>query len=76
IPRPSNSFILYRSHQHSAIASLYGHLPAMSNSAISKIASMMWQAEDPRVKARFAAKAEQTKLEHLMRHPDYKFKPK
>ncbi|RKO91831.1 high mobility group box domain-containing protein, partial [Blyttiomyces helicus] len=75
-PRPSNSFILYRREQHVIITTQYKGIKAMNNNIISKIVAHMWKLEDPSVKAKYAAKAEEEKRVHQMKYPDYKYCPR
>ena len=75
-PRPSNSFILYRREKHVEIMAQYKGGKTLNNNVISKIVANMWRSETPDVKALFAAKAEAEKREHMLKYPDYKYRPK
>ncbi|KAJ3417268.1 hypothetical protein HDV05_005724 [Chytridiales sp. JEL 0842] len=75
-PRPSNSFILYRREKHSEIMSTYQGAKALNNNVISKIVANMWKDELPEVKAKYAAKAEEEKRIHMLKYPDYKYRPR
>ncbi|KAJ3326670.1 hypothetical protein HDU76_012735 [Blyttiomyces sp. JEL0837] len=75
-PRPSNSFILYRREKHAEIMSQYKGAKALNNNVISKIVATMWRQEEPDVKAKYAAKAEEEKKAHMLKYPDYKYRPR
>jgi HMG (high mobility group) box len=75
-PRPSNSFILYRREKHVELMAQYKGQKSLSNNVISKIVASMWRSETPEVKAHFASLAEQEKRAHLLKYPDYKYKPR
>jgi HMG (high mobility group) box len=75
-PRPPNSFILYRREKHIEITSQYKGGKALNNSVISKIVANMWREEKPEIKARFAQKADEEKHAHMLKYPDYKYKPR
>ncbi|KAJ3218743.1 hypothetical protein HDU67_004263 [Dinochytrium kinnereticum] len=75
-PRPSNSFILYRREKHAEIMSQYKGAKALNNNVISKIVATMWRQEEPEVKAKYAAKAEEEKKAHMLKYPDYKYRPR
>ncbi|KAI8853285.1 high mobility group box domain-containing protein, partial [Chytridium lagenaria] len=74
--RPSNSFILYRREKHAEIMSQYKGAKALNNNVISKIVATMWRQEEPDVKAKYAAKAEEEKKAHMLKYPDYKYRPR
>ncbi|TPX37639.1 hypothetical protein SmJEL517_g00594 [Synchytrium microbalum] len=85
IPRPPNSFILYRRERHAAITSQYKNSAGkvLNNNVISKIVASMWQNESPEVKATYTAKAEEEKKAHrekassyITRYPHYKYQPR
>ncbi|KAJ3354048.1 hypothetical protein HDU91_005826 [Kappamyces sp. JEL0680] len=75
-PRPSNSFILYRREKHVEIMSQYKGVKTLNNNVISKIVANMWRSESPEVKAHFAALADAEKKAHLLKYPDYKYRPR
>ena len=75
-PRPSNSFILYRREKHVEIMAQYKGGKSLNNNVISKIVANMWRSESTDVKAHFAAKAEAEKQAHLLKYPDYKYRPR
>jgi len=76
IPRPSNSFMLYRREKHSEIIKQYQGQKALNNNVISKIVATMWKQESPEVRLKFANLAEEEKRAHMLRHPNYKYQPK
>lgn len=75
-PRPPNSFILYRREKHIEIMAQYKGEKTLNNNVISKIVATMWREETPDVKAIFAQKAADEKLAHMLKYPDYKYKPR
>lgn len=75
-PRPSNSFILYRREKHVEIMAQYKGVKTLNNNVISKIVASMWRSETPEIKSHFAALADQEKLAHLLKYPDYKYRPR
>jgi hypothetical protein len=73
IPRPKNCFMAYREHmQHKVLA----ENPGMNNKLVSVIAAQMWNKESEDVKQFWKERAQQLKLEHKIKYPDYKFAPK
>ncbi|CAB4487638.1 uncharacterized protein OCT59_021946 [Rhizophagus irregularis] len=73
IPRPKNCFMAYREHmQHKVLA----ENPGMNNKLVSVIAAQMWNKESDDVKQFWKDRAQQLKLEHKIKYPDYKFAPK
>ncbi|TPX54661.1 hypothetical protein SeMB42_g00168 [Synchytrium endobioticum] len=78
IPRPPNSFILYRRERHAAITADYKSAAGkvLNNNVISKIVASMWQNESPEVKALYTAKAEAAKKMHREKYPNYKYQPR
>jgi hypothetical protein len=75
-PRPSNSFILYRREKHLEIMQQYKGVKTLNNNVISKIVANMWRQESPEVKAHFAAMADAEKRAHMLKYPDYKYRPR
>jgi hypothetical protein len=75
-PRPSNSFILYRREKHGEITAQYKGVKNLNNNIISKIVANMWRSETIEVKAHFAALADAEKKAHLLKYPDYKYRPR
>ncbi|CAG8608259.1 15989_t:CDS:2 [Cetraspora pellucida] len=73
IPRPKNCFMAYREHmQHEVLKKN----PGMNNKHVSIIAAEMWKNEPEDVKQYWRARAQQLKLEHMAKYPNYKFSPK
>ncbi|KAF9414029.1 hypothetical protein BGZ94_000539 [Podila epigama] len=68
IPRPPNSFLIYRKEH----ATKYAGLVATE---LSTKLAMAWKKESPERKAHYAALAEQAKQEHAIKFPGYKFTP-
>lgn len=54
----------------------YKGAKALNNNVISKIVASMWKQEAPEVKAFYAAKADEEKRIHLLKYPDYKYRPR
>ncbi|GLB37261.1 putative high mobility group [Lyophyllum shimeji] len=75
IPRPPNSWILYRSD----MVSLLPPPPpgtTRSQAEVSRMISQMWKNEAPEVKAEYERRAEVKKLEHAALYPHYRYMPK
>ncbi|CAG8447817.1 3208_t:CDS:2 [Acaulospora colombiana] len=73
IPRPKNCFMAYREQiQHKVLE----ENPGMNNKLVSVIAAKMWKEESEEVKQYWRERAQQLKLEHMMKYPNYKFAPK
>ncbi|KAF8070304.1 hypothetical protein FPV67DRAFT_1486879 [Lyophyllum atratum] len=75
IPRPPNSWILYRSDM---VALLPPPPPGTTRSQaeVSRIISTMWRTETLEVKAEYDRRAEVKKLEHAAMYPHYRYMPK
>lgn len=78
IPRPPNSFILYRSKEEVMLRArakaLYGK-DKLKCSEISKAAGFSWADEPKEVKDHYARLAHIAAVEHKLKYPDYKFTP-
>ncbi|KAK3314738.1 hypothetical protein B0H66DRAFT_605667 [Apodospora peruviana] len=72
IPRPRNSFILYRQHHQAAVVAAN---PGVSNPQISKIIGDQWKSEPPEVLEQWKRLSEEEKLKHQREHPGYKYQP-
>ncbi|CAG8519517.1 3053_t:CDS:1 [Funneliformis mosseae] len=73
IPRPKNCFMAYREQmQHNILA----ENPGMNNKVVSVIAAKMWNSEPEDVKQYWREHAQQLKIEHMNKYPNYKFSPK
>lgn len=68
IPRPPNSFLIYRKEH----AKKYAGLVATE---LSTKLAMAWKKESPERHAYYAELAERAKQEHAIKFPDYKFTP-
>ena len=75
-PRPPNSFIIYRREKHAEIIADSKNSNTPNNNVISKIVANMWRQESPEVKSLYSAKAEEEKRLHMIKYPDYKYKPR
>ncbi|KUJ06235.1 uncharacterized protein LY89DRAFT_603653 [Mollisia scopiformis] len=73
IPRPPNSWILYRSANHAKVKAAN---PDKSNNEISGIISSMWCDESLNVRQHYAKLAEIAKKNHKVAHPDWNYKPR
>lgn len=76
IPRPPNSFILYRREKRHDIVKQAEDSQAVSNSMVSKMAAEMWKREAPEVKAKYIAQAEELRKSHRLKFPDFKYSTK
>ncbi|KAG0205180.1 Transcription factor Sox-2 [Mortierella sp. GBA30] len=68
IPRPPNSFLIYRKEH----AAKYAGLVATE---LSTKLAQAWKKETPERRAHYANLAEKAKQDHAIQHPNYKFKP-
>ncbi|BGP34094.1 hypothetical protein JCM10296v2_005909 [Rhodotorula toruloides] len=76
IPRPRNSFMIYRSAQIKALSDYV--TPSgqrLPQSDLSRMIASMWREETLEVRERYARQAEEEKAEHYRRHPDYRYQP-
>lgn len=74
VPRPSNSWILFRQYWHPKVMA---ELPkGAHNNQVSKILSAKWKAESEENKNFWKAEAERKKAEHYLLHPDYVYAPR
>ncbi|KAK4704645.1 hypothetical protein P7C70_g1565, partial [Phenoliferia sp. Uapishka_3] len=75
IPRPRNSFMLFRSHAYNT-----GMIPKdvglTDHKNISKVVGDIWRRLEPEEKKVWDLMAEKEKREHRERYPDYKYQPK
>ncbi|KAG6915582.1 hypothetical protein DXG01_010850 [Tephrocybe rancida] len=75
IPRPPNSFIVYRSHVLRTMpAPLLG--TKRNQSDLSKTIGEMWRNESPEVRAQFERRAAVLKKEHEEAYPGYQYAPR
>ncbi|CAG8466610.1 1057_t:CDS:2 [Acaulospora morrowiae] len=73
IPRPPNSFILYRQHHHPLILNQH---PGINNSEISRIIADHWRKLSDQERDEWKKKAEEAKEKHMKAWPDYKYQPR
>lgn len=89
IPRPPNSFILYRQHHHHAVTNANPGTPntQICESSIvhlfitlltysARIIADMWRNETPTVRNSFKELAEEKKRLHAKTYPDYQYSPR
>ncbi|CAG8462453.1 12437_t:CDS:1 [Racocetra persica] len=72
-PRPPNAFILYRRAKQAEVTREHGNI---SNAKISKILANLWRNEDEYVKHYWQKLADKKKMEHMIAHPGYVYRPK
>ncbi|CAG8622035.1 5038_t:CDS:1, partial [Cetraspora pellucida] len=72
-PRPPNAFILYRRAKQPEVTQKYGNI---SNAKISKILANLWRSETEDVKHYWQKMADKKKMEHMLAHPGYVYRPK
>ncbi|KAJ3039086.1 hypothetical protein HDV00_012644 [Rhizophlyctis rosea] len=72
IPRPKNSFMTYRADKQPEVLKQY---IGASSKDVSRVIADMWAAEPPGVKEIYQKRAEQGRLEHKAKYPDYKYAP-
>ncbi|KAF9297788.1 Casanova [Mortierella antarctica] len=68
IPRPPNSFMIYRREQATK------HTGLIAAKLSTKLAKA-WRNETPETRAHYAGLAEQARAEHTLKYPTYKFTP-
>ncbi|RDA91449.1 hypothetical protein CP533_6273 [Ophiocordyceps camponoti-saundersi (nom. inval.)] len=73
IPRPRNSWILYRQHQSAVMKERY---PGITASEISTASSRMWRREPKHVKAYWKKQAQEEDRLHKEKYPNYKYTTK
>lgn len=89
VPRPPNSFILYRQHHHHAVTA---DNPDLKNTEIctwtlspfchslltliARIIAAKWRSESPEVREQFKVLADKMKQQHAIDHPDYQYSPR
>ncbi|KAJ4472982.1 high mobility group box domain-containing protein [Lentinula aciculospora] len=75
IPRPPNSWILFRADTMRDSEFRANH-PKASQSMMSKVISAMWRNASQEVKDQYELHAEKAKLDHMIKYPDYHFCPR
>ncbi|KNE97940.1 hypothetical protein PSTG_08813 [Puccinia striiformis f. sp. tritici PST-78] len=73
LPRPPNSWILYRSDK---IVEMKAEHKGLAQCLLSKEIATRWHNESKEVKNEYEKKAEVIKAEHAVKYPDYKYSPK
>ncbi|KAK3392351.1 hypothetical protein B0T20DRAFT_487970 [Sordaria brevicollis] len=73
VPRPRNAFILYRQHHQARVVA---ENPGLANPEISKIIGEKWRAESDQHKEEWKQLAEEEKLHHQRKYPEYKYQPR
>ncbi|KAL0470204.1 hypothetical protein QR685DRAFT_587114 [Neurospora intermedia] len=73
VPRPRNAFILYRQHHQARVVADH---PGLANPEISKIIGEKWRAESDMHKEEWKQLAEEEKLHHQRKYPEYKYQPR
>ncbi|KAG0013379.1 hypothetical protein BGZ81_001055 [Podila clonocystis] len=68
VPRPPNSFLIYRKEHAKKFAGLVA-------TELSTKLAMAWKKETPERQAHYAELAERAKQEHALKFPGYKFTP-
>lgn len=68
IPRPANSFMLYRAENGKKY-------PGLVATELSAKLGEAWRKEPQEVRDRYDEMAEQAKRDHALKYPDYKFAP-
>ncbi|KAF5389424.1 hypothetical protein D9757_004354 [Collybiopsis confluens] len=71
--RPPNAWILFRSDMN---RQLRVRNPKLTQSALSKQISELWQTATPEIRVDYERRAEAAKLAHQIQYPDYKFAPR
>lgn len=81
MPRPLNSFILYRSayaeriNEYVSITAQKGDCGGVNHQNVSRLAGESWRVEREEVRRLFEAYARVEKGEHAKAWPGYKYKP-
>ncbi|EXJ63940.1 hypothetical protein A1O7_00275 [Cladophialophora yegresii CBS 114405] len=73
IPRPRNSFILFRQHQQSSIIA---QNPGIPNPEVSKIIGEQWRGLSAEAKEEWNLLAEEEKARHQQQYPGYRYHPR
>lgn len=78
--RPANAFILYRKHNHSEVELKHKRVcenhTSACNSIISKVIAQLWKMETCEVISSFHKLAEEEKIKHAIKFPNYKYSPR
>ncbi|TNY23316.1 hypothetical protein DMC30DRAFT_46303 [Rhodotorula diobovata] len=78
IPRPPNSFFLYRSARLKELTAGLDESSGakLQQADLSRQIAAMWKAESPAVREEYARQAAEEKEAHAQRYPDYAFRPR
>ncbi|GAA5843076.1 hypothetical protein JCM9279_001852 [Rhodotorula babjevae] len=78
IPRPPNSFFLYRSARLKELSAARDESASAKpqQAELSRHIAAMWKAESVEVREMYARRAAEEKQAHAQRYPDYAFRPK
>ncbi|GBE82791.1 predicted protein [Sparassis crispa] len=78
VPRPPNAFIIFRAEYSKNYAQTHedGESPPTSEKSLSKRAAEAWGELTTEEKAPYKWRAEQERLEHGKKYPDYKYRPR
>ncbi|GAA5867851.1 hypothetical protein JCM3774_005881 [Rhodotorula dairenensis] len=77
IPRPPNSFMLYRSAQNKLLSQVRSEEgDKLQQADLSRMIAQMWQDETPEVREHYAKQAAAEKAEHALKYPGYTYRPK
>ncbi|RDW94121.1 HMG-box domain-containing protein [Aspergillus mulundensis] len=72
IPRPMNSFMLYRSAYAERVKEFFRQ---QNHQVVSSASGVSWNKETPEIRAKYERLAVIEKRNHLKAHPGYKFTP-
>jgi len=75
VPRPPNAWILYRSDKVRELPPLAPGVERRAQGEVSKIISAMWAKESDETRHEYEKRAEAAKIEHALKHPNYRYKP-
>ncbi|GAA5986151.1 hypothetical protein JCM10908_006433 [Rhodotorula pacifica] len=77
IPRPPNSFMLYRSAQNKLLSQVRSEEgDKLQQADLSRMIAQMWKDETADVKEQYAQRAAAEKAEHALKYPGYIYRPK
>ncbi|KAI5480876.1 hypothetical protein MNV49_006685 [Pseudohyphozyma bogoriensis] len=75
MPRPQNAWILYRSEKIKLMKEENSAPSKIRQSQYSQLIGHMWRNETPEVRARFEKLAEESKIAHALKYPNYQYAP-
>lgn len=73
IPRPRNTFILFRQHHQARVVR---DNPGVTNPDISKLIGKLWRSLGPDDQAKWKKLADEEKARHRRQYPNYRFQPR